>query len=135
MTDKDNEELAKITARATEIQARLNTAYSAEELRRPLSTRVVHSLIASSIASVAVKLASLSSRIALLEEGGIRYAGIYQRAVAYSKGDAVTHAGSLWIALKTVPVGAAPSSDPVYWQLAAKGGKPVKCTPQGSRSV
>lgn len=129
---EDDLELAMIAARAAEIKAGLDASYSVEELRRPLSTRCVHALIASSIASIAAKLKALSARVAALEEGGIRYMGTYQRAASYAKGDTVTHAGGLWIALKTTPLGTAPGSDSAYWQLAAKGGKPVRRIPGGS---
>ncbi|MGO6789207.1 transposase [Rhizobium ruizarguesonis] len=135
MTDEHEEELAMIAARAAEIKAGLDAAYSVEELRRPLSTRSVHALIASSTAGTALKLKMLSARIAILEEAGVKYAGIFQRAASYARGDTVTHAGSLWVALKTVPVGTAPGSDPACWQLASKGGKPVKRTPAGSIST
>ncbi|AHG47837.1 hypothetical protein RLEG12_11725 [Rhizobium leguminosarum bv. trifolii CB782] len=40
--------------------------------------------------------------------------GNYQRASGYSKGETVTHSGSLWIALKTVAEGEAePRTDPM----------------------
>lgn len=135
MTDgNEDPEFAVISARAAEIKAGLDSSYSAEELRRPLSTRCVHSLIASSIASTAVKLKALSTRIAALEEGGIRYVGNYQRAASYAKGDTVTHSSSLWIALKAVPEGAAPGSDPSFWQLSAKGSRPIARTKKGPRN-
>ena len=127
MTEKKDEDqkLAIIAARAAEIRAGLDAAYSKEELKRPLSTRCVHALIAATTAATALKLKALSARIEALEEGGIRYLGNYQRASTYSKGDAITHSGSLWVALKAVPEGAAPGSDPVFWQLAAKATRPV----------
>ncbi|WP_028731639.1 transposase [Rhizobium leguminosarum] len=133
MTDKDeDQELAMIAARAAEIKAGLNAAYSPEELRRPLSTRCVHALIAATTAATAAKLKALAARIAAIEEGGIRYLGNYQRASFYNKGDTVTHSGSLWVALKTVAEGTAPGSDPACWQLASKGDRPVKRTTTGS---
>ncbi|AJC80947.1 hypothetical protein IE4803_CH03791 [Rhizobium etli bv. phaseoli str. IE4803] len=135
MTDENEEELALIAARAAEIKAGLDAAYSVEELRRPLSTRCVHALVASSIASTAMKLNALSARIAILEEAGVKYVGVFQRAASYGRGDTVTHAGSLWVALRAVPVGTAPGTNSVFWQLAAKGGKPVKRTPAGSIST
>ncbi|TBZ86151.1 transposase [Rhizobium leguminosarum bv. viciae] len=134
MTDEPEEELALIAARAAEIKAGLNAAYSPEELRRPLSTRCVHALIAATTAATAAKLKTLAARIEAIEENGIRYQGIFQRAASYGRGDTVTHAGSLWVALRAVPVGTAPGTNSVYWQLAAKGGEPVKRTPAGSIS-
>lgn len=136
MTDmNEDQELAFVAARAAEIEVGLNASFTKEELRRPLSTKCVHALIAGVTAATSAKLRALAGRVEALEEGGIRYIGTYQRAISYAKGDTVTHSGSLWVALKAVPVGAAPGSDPVYWQLAAKGGKPVKRTTAGSTST
>jgi hypothetical protein len=135
MTDESTEELVTITARAKEIKTGRDTGYSIEELRLPLSRRMVHALVAATTAATAVKLKALSARIEALEESGIRYQGVFQRATSYARGDTVTHAGSLWVALKTVPVGNAPGSDSAYWQLAAKRGKPVKRPPAGSTSA
>ncbi|MBY5488683.1 transposase [Rhizobium ruizarguesonis] len=136
MTNKDDEqELPMIAARAAEIKAGLDAAYSVEELRRPLSTRSVHALIAGVTASTAAKLKALSARVEAIEENGIRYLGNYQRASCYAKGDTVTHSGSLWVALKTVAEGTTPGSDPACWQLASKGDRPVKRTPPESSST
>ncbi|MGI0525750.1 transposase [Rhizobium giardinii] len=133
MTEKKDEdqELAVIAARTAEIRAGLDAAYSKEELRRPLSRRIVHMLVAATTAATAVKLKTLSARVEALEEGGIKYLGNFQRAAAYAKGDTVTHSGSLWVALRAVPTGTAPGRDPAYWQLASKGDKPVKRAPTG----
>ncbi|MGO7645908.1 transposase, partial [Rhizobium ruizarguesonis] len=61
-----------IAARAAEIKAGLDADYSVEELRRPLSTRSVLALIASSTAGTALKLKMLSARIAIIEEAGVK---------------------------------------------------------------
>ncbi|TLX14462.1 transposase [Rhizobium sp. MHM7A] len=124
MTDEHEEELALIAARAAEIRAGLNAAYSPEELRRPLSTRCVHALIAATTAATGAKLTALSARIEQLEAGGVRYAGIWQRALPYRKGSVVTSDGAMWIALADTPEGVVPGSDPSIWQLAAKSARP-----------
>ncbi|PDS74695.1 transposase [Rhizobium sp. L43] len=126
MTDKDGEqELAMIAARAAEIKAGLDAAYSVEELRRPLSTRSVHALIAGATASTAAKLKALSARIEELEAGGVRYAGTWQRALAYQKGTVITNTGSMWVALRDTSEGERPGDAPDAWQLAAKAARPV----------
>ncbi|PDS31321.1 transposase [Rhizobium phaseoli] len=136
MTDKDtDEQLAIIAVRAKEIKTGLDSNFTEEQLQRPLSRRMAHMLIATATAATAAKLGTLADRLAKLEGGGIRYLGNYQRASGYSKGDTVTHSGSLWVALKAVAEGATPGSDPACWQLAAKGGKPVKRTTVGSTST
>ncbi len=122
---EEDQELAMIAARTAEIRAGLDAAYSKEELQRPLSRRMVHMLVAATTAATAVKLKALTARVEAIEDSGIRYRGNYQRASDYWKGDIVTHAGSMWVALKAVPEGAAPGSTPASWQLASKGGKPI----------
>ncbi|WFU88744.1 transposase [Rhizobium sp. CC1099] len=136
MTGKgDDEQLAFIAARAEEIRTGLDSNFTEVQLERPLSRRMVHALIAATTAATAAKLKALSARVEALEESGIKYLGNYQRANSYWKGDTVTHSGSLWVALKAVAEGATPGSDPACWQLAAKGGKPVKRTTAGSTST
>ncbi|MBX4989379.1 transposase [Rhizobium lentis] len=125
MTDKHEEELALIAARAAEIKSGLNAAYSPEELRRPLSTRCVHALIAGVTASTAAKLKALSARIEELEAGGVRYAGTWQRALAYRKGSVVTCGGGMWAALRDTSEGERPGDALDAWQLAAKAARPV----------
>lgn len=127
MTDRDNEdhELAMITARAAGIKAGLNAAYSQEELRRPLSTRCVHALIAAMTAATGAKLTALSTRIEQLEAGGVRYAGIWQRAIPYRKGTVVTSGGGMWAALRDTREGEKPGDAPDAWQLAAKAARPA----------
>ncbi|MGO6903631.1 transposase [Rhizobium ruizarguesonis] len=126
MTDNDDEqELAMIAARAAEIKAGLDAAYSVEELRRPLSTRSVHALIAGVTASTAAKLKALSARIEQLEAGGVRYAGTWQRALPYRKGTVVTSGGGMWAALRDTSEGEKPGNAPDAWQLAAKAARPA----------
>lgn len=126
MTDKDeDQELAMIAARAAEIKAGLDAAYLVEELRRPLSTRSVHALIAGVTASTAAKLKALSTRIEQLEAGGVRYAGIWQRAMPYRKGTVVTSGGGMWAALRDTREGEKPGDAPDAWQLAAKAARPA----------
>ncbi|MGO7370397.1 transposase [Rhizobium ruizarguesonis] len=126
MTDKDDEqELAMIAARAAEIKAGLDAAYSVEELRRPLSTRSVHALIAGVTASTAAKLKAISARIEQLEAGGVRYAGTWQRALPYRKGSIVTSGGGMWAALRDTAEGEQPGKALDAWQLSAKSARPA----------
>lgn len=70
----------------------------------------------------AARIDDLSARIDELEKNGIRYMGTWQRAMPYKKGDVVTSASCMWVALKAVPEGAKPGDDPEFWQLSAKRG-------------
>ncbi|MBA8845693.1 hypothetical protein FHW02_003775 [Ochrobactrum sp. RH1CCR137] len=100
-----------------------------EELKRPNSLR--WSLIEHSIMSVAIKrkldrqaddLKALTKRLEVLEEGGIQYRGIYQRAQNYSKGDVITFHGSAWIALRPLKETEEPGTCD-GWMLMVKKGR------------
>jgi N-dimethylarginine dimethylaminohydrolase len=66
----------------------------------------------------------LEKRIEAIEGRGIKYAGIWQRAVRYERGDVTTDGGSAWIALKQVE-GVRPG-DGDGWQLMVKAGRDAR---------
>ena len=68
----------------------------------------------------AEQMERLESRIRELEGRGLKYAGVWQRALAYVRGDVSTHKGSAWIAL--ADTGAEPGTD-AAWQLMVKRGR------------
>ena len=69
-----------------------------------------------------LQVRDLKSQVRELEEGGIKYCGIYQRAAVYKRGDCVTHGGSMWCALTDVePTDAPGKAD--CWQLSVKHGR------------
>ncbi len=45
---------------------------------------------------------ALKKRLDALEEGGIKYRGVHQRAQDYRKGDVLTCKGDSWIALREI---------------------------------
>ncbi|WP_131829894.1 hypothetical protein [Consotaella salsifontis] len=69
------------------------------------------------------RMEALNHRISELEQGGVKFCGVHQRALAYRKGSAVTSDGSLWIALRDASEGEQPGKAPEAWQLAAKGAR------------
>lgn len=71
---------------------------------------------------VAKVTAPLEARIRELEEGGIRYCGIHQRALAYKRGDVVTFKGSSWTSLKADNRDVPGTGD--GWQLSQKEAHP-----------
>ena len=75
-------------------------------------------------AHVESKISPLCARIVELERGGLKYMGVFQRAIEYKRGAVVTEWGSAWIALTDNPQNApGHSSD---WQLMVKAGKDAK---------
>src|SRR5690606_33238328 len=103
------------------------------KLRRPPSLRLL--LLTNAISNARLKeailvrddrIAELERRLEAIEAGGIAYRGVWQRSQSYSKGAAVTHKNSLWIALQPSSEGIEPGTAEAakHWQLAAKGERP-----------
>ncbi len=64
MTDKEvDQELAFVAASAAEIRAGLDSRYTSEQLQRPMSTRMVHALVAGVTAATSAKLKALAARL------------------------------------------------------------------------
>ncbi|XEN30507.1 hypothetical protein M728_001104 [Ensifer sp. WSM1721] len=86
MTGKgDDEQLAFIAARAEEIRTGLDAGLTKEELQRPTGTRMVHALVAGVTAATSAKLRAILTRVEPLEEGGVRYRGIFQRELLLAR--------------------------------------------------
>jgi hypothetical protein len=88
--------------------AELNAEFEADKLR---------CLVARIDADLAEKLDALESRIRSIEDRGLKYCGVYQRASTYQRGDVTTHKGALWICLQ--PTFETPGASD-SWQLAVK---------------
>ncbi len=73
--------------------------------------------IARDLKALRAEVADLKATLATLETRGLQYRGTYQRADEYRTGDAVTHAGALWIALQATRESPGKNG---AWQLAAK---------------
>src|SRR5262245_294465 len=65
------------------------------------------------------EIKELKARIAQLEASGIKYCGVYQRSMAYDRGDVCQHDSSTWIALCDVPPMTVPGKSDM-WQLTQK---------------
>ena len=65
--------------------------------------------------------APLKQRIEHIEQRGIEYAGVYQKAQTYRRGVLVSHDDSLWAAVRDAQPGEAPGTSDSPWQLALKG--------------
>ncbi len=65
-----------------------------------------------------VRIAELERQVTDVNERGLRYRGVHQRADAYRTGDCVTAKGGLWICLRATSDAPGDSAD---WQLAVKG--------------
>ena len=57
--------------------------------------------LAADVKAMRAEVAGLKASLATLETRGLQYRGTYQRADEYRVGDAVTYAGSLWVASAT----------------------------------
>jgi len=91
---------------------------SPELLKSPVQTGVFYE----ALAEVMDAFRAVKKRLDALEEGGIKYRGVYQRAQDYSKGDVVTFNGSAWIALRSLKETEEPSTCD-GWMLMVKKGR------------
>lgn len=85
--------------------------------------RNVGRAIKGQVAPIREALAALEARLAKLEEAPQRkfYRGTFKSGEFYREGEAVTHKGSLWIAL--ADTSADPGGQQSGWQLAVKRGR------------
>ncbi len=129
-TEDDRYWLSVLEEAEKDYRHHIKTAdYTEAELKRPPSLRrtlieqaVQNVLVARKFERQAEEIKALTKRLEALEEGGIQYRGVYQRAQNYSKGDVATHRGSSWIALRSIKQTEEPGASD-GWQLMAKAGK------------
>ena len=95
------------------------------------SLELLSKTVATNIADqVAKQLEPLTARLHALEAKGsapgMKFAGVWQRALGYGEGSVVTYDGSAWIALKDIVAGEKPSDGATSWQLVVKRGRDGK---------
>jgi hypothetical protein len=96
---------------------------TAEDLAAPVTHGDMDSIVRGIVRAVREKLDPLTSRVEALEARpvGVKYCGVWSSTATYAKDEAVTWAGSLWVALgKSTSM--KPGDSPGSWQLAAKRG-------------
>lgn len=71
------------------------------------------------------RIEELERRADDAEARGLNYAGAWQRAATYKRGDVVTCGGSMWVAIQATEPGQAPG-ETMAWQLAVKRGRDGK---------
>jgi hypothetical protein len=76
------------------------------------------------IAPLLARLDGIERRMAAVETRGLCYRGVHQRAETYSRGDATTYDGSLFIAVVDDPKDAPGTGG--GWVLAVKRGRDAK---------
>jgi shikimate kinase len=70
------------------------------------------------------EMKELRARVSAVEEHGIAYKGVHQRAIEYKRGEVVTSEGSAWIALVDQAKGKPGTND--EWQLFVKAGRDAR---------
>ena len=98
-----------------------------------LFLQTIGRFVASQTKPLKDRIAELEARLEEVEKNGVRYCGVYQRALNYRRGDQVTHDGARHIALRDIQPCEAPlKSD--GWQLSDKSERePRKPTKGGAR--
>lgn len=81
------------------------------------------------------RIEELESHKKQMEEYGIRYCGVWQRAIGdlYKKGAVVTHDGSAWVCVKDFPELEPGTCN--EWQMLVRRGKEGKEGPKGRDGV
>lgn len=109
----------------TDIAQQVLAKFSAEKRGLPPSRSEIYTYVSDAAEILADEMRELAkainARIDELEKNGARFRGVYQRAQAYRRGEMVTVKDGLWTALKDVPEGVTPGTDPDAWQLTVKG--------------
>jgi len=82
----------------------------------------VREYVVSAIEPLAKRIVELERQVDSLESGGLKFVGVYQRALRYPKGSAATLDGALWVSLRDAQEGEQPGRAPMVWQLAVKAG-------------
>lgn len=80
--------------------------------------------IATATAPLQKRIEEFEHKLAEVETHGVRYMGVFQRALVYEKGSLVTHDGSMWCAVERTSD--EPGSGSNAWQLAVKRGRDAK---------
>ena len=89
------------------------------KLSTPAMLNLLYEKVQDDLKFLAAEIKTLKLNMREVQEGGIRYLGIYQRALIYNKGDIVTYGGSMWACLSDNT-----SEKPgncSSWQLCVKG--------------
>lgn len=70
------------------------------------------------------RIAELETRLAEVQERGVKYCGVFQGASTYNRGDLVTSGGSMWHS--NVDGNRSKPGTGTSWQLAVKAGRDAK---------
>lgn len=79
--------------------------------------KTIKDFVGRRIAPIDQRVASLESRLQIIERRAIGYRGVYEEGIQYSAGDTATLGGALWYCRRTTIARPGASSD---WQLMTK---------------
>ncbi|MDF2810407.1 MAG: hypothetical protein K0S56_1438 [Microvirga sp.] len=103
----------------TSTKAKIAETYGADALKRPVARGELYEVAD----LIKAGLADIAKRTSALEDGGVKYFGVWQAANAYSRGALVTHKGSMWHANTDTSREPGEGKD---WTLAVKSGRDGK---------
>jgi hypothetical protein len=104
-------------------------ASSKKELDKDPLIQAISLFVASELDPLRKEIAKLKERLAEVEQRGLEYVGIFQRASSYRRGSVCTYEGSMWIALEDTGPNDYPGGENSKWQLSVKAGRDAKPTP------
>ena len=82
----------------------------------------VGKFVAAQVAPLKDEIAKLKAQVAEIQEGGVKYCGVYQRGNEYQRGQLVSADGSLWCAIANAKPLEIPGKA-ACWQLAVRAGR------------
>jgi hypothetical protein len=129
MTKSERSLLLTVVGRVKELHDAFNelTEVLADRFKQIEADQVSKSLDSEaydSIAEISERLDRLESSLEEIAENGLRYRGYWQEGVKAKRGDAYTHNGSLWWAVRNTAD--KPCNESVDWQVAVRKGRDAK---------
>ena len=116
----DDHQLAR--QKSLEILSAMTDQSSDKDWFKKVLLPTIGKFVSQQMAPLKDEIAKLKAQVAALEEGGLRYRGVWQKANAYRRGDVVTFDGSMHVAVKDTQPAQQPLGSDV-WQLCVKAGR------------
>jgi hypothetical protein len=116
--------------KSAKLAAELSFGRTDEELSHAVSRKEMVSMLAGLMSAIIDnnkilrdRIDGLTERLSEVESCGIKYFGVYQRAITYPRGAVTTHSGSAWVALRDT-AGEVPGDEGGRaWHLMVKRGR------------
>jgi len=100
-------------------RTKILAGFTEDALKRAPSRAEIYGFILDAVDVLSEQIAEQGKRVAQVEQKGLTYRGVWQRAGDYERGAIVTDKGSAWAAVKAVNNGERPGEGSA-WQMMLK---------------